>query len=75
MRLFPPQSPPAFDKRNKRRSRGVLGKGTKWKMDATSLHDDVLFDPRECYKSETDRAFADVDTLEMEEANEQFGKL
>ena len=43
--IFPPESPPGFDKRNKRRSGGILRKGgTKWKMAATCLHDDVLLD-------------------------------
>ena len=50
MRRIPPKSPPGFDKRNKR-SGGILGKSeTKWEMDATSLHDDVLLDTEECYK-------------------------
>ena len=36
---------PGLDKRNQGRNRGVAGKGgTEWKMAATSLHDNVLFD-------------------------------
>ena len=38
-------------KRNAGRNRGVLGEGgTKWKMSATSLHNDVLLDTEECHK-------------------------
>ena len=37
-----------FDKRNEERNRGVLGEdGTKWKVSATSMHDDVLLDTEE----------------------------
>ena len=49
MRRLPPKSSFGLDKRNKRRNRGVLGKGgTKWNMAATSLYDDVLVDTEEC---------------------------
>ena len=37
-----------FEKRNEERNRGVLGEGgTKWKVAATSVHDDVLLDSEE----------------------------
>ena len=45
-------------------NRGVLGEfGTKWKVAATSMYDDVLLDTAECHESEANRADADVDTL------------
>ena len=51
MRRLPPERSLGLDKRNKRRNRGVSGKGeTKWKMAAASLHDDVLLDTEECHE-------------------------
>ena len=47
---FHPKVSLDFDKRNKRRSNGILGKvETKWQMTATSLHD-VVLDTEERYK-------------------------
>ena len=44
---FHPKSP-GFDKRNEWRNRGVLGEGgTKWKVAATNMHDDVVLDTEE----------------------------
>ena len=51
MRRLRPKSLLGFDKRNKRRNRGDLGEGgTKWKMAAASLHNDVLLDTEECHE-------------------------
>ena len=51
MRWLSSKSSAEFDKRNKRKNSGVLGKGgTEWKMAATSLQDDVLLDIEECHK-------------------------
>ena len=42
---------PGLDKRNEGRNRGVLGEGgTKWKVAATSMHDDVLLDTEEYHE-------------------------
>ena len=51
MRWLPLKSPAELDTRNKSRSVGVMGEGrAKWKMAATSLHDDVFLDPEECHE-------------------------
>ena len=43
MRWLPPKNPLGRDERNKKRNCGDTGKGgTKWKMAAASLHNDVL---------------------------------
>ena len=53
MRRIPPKSSSRRDKRNEGRNCGIFGEGgTKWKVAATSLHDDVLLDTEE-YHEET----------------------
>ena len=55
-----PKVSPGHDKRNERRN----GEGgIERKMATTSMHDDVLLDSEECYKSETGCAHAHVDSL------------
>ena len=64
MRRLPPKSILGFDKRNEGRNRGVPGEGgTKVKVAAASLHDDVLLDTEECHERETDCSHANVDSL------------
>ena len=46
------QSSLGFDKRKEAKNRGVPREegGTKWKVAATGMHDDVLFDTEECHE-------------------------
>ena len=63
MRRLPPKSSPGFDKKRGRNS-GVLEEGgTKWKVAATSLHNDVFLDTEECHERVADCAYVNVDTL------------
>ena len=53
----PTQKFPCLDKRNERRNCATVGEGgAQWKMAAASLHNGVLLDSEECYKSEADFA-------------------
>ena len=64
MRWLPPKNPIGRDERNKKRNCGVFGKGgTKWKVAAASLHNDVLFDSEKLHQCEADCAYADVDMM------------
>ena len=51
LRWRSPQSSAGFEKRNKKRSGGVLGEGgTVLEMAVTSLYNDVLLDSEKCHE-------------------------